>query len=322
MTAAAYDLTGSPVTIQVIQVPNFGSGTTQLSFRLGHQTDGEGDGFSIIWSGGYLLFSEWVSGVNDNTSVAFSPTAHAWWRIRKAGGTIYWDTSPDGTTWTNRRSKTRTVSGIEDLYFGIRSGYYGTEASAGNTIVDNLNPTPAIGASLPWAQPAYFVTGTGTHTVDMSTQFDGAALTYSLRGTPPAAATINPSTGLRSVNTAAFAWTTLTVRATNSSGYAKTTIDLWVFTPNKTVAANASWTRSRHVSVLPELPTGRHRRQMAMNVVLKLPKTQECIRSRVHLAGSHHRGQLAPPPRKPCAARRHLRGRNFPDFRRERALAW
>lgn len=36
----------------------------------------------------------------------YDPVAHAWVRIRETGGTLSWDTSPDGITWTTRRTET------------------------------------------------------------------------------------------------------------------------------------------------------------------------------------------------------------------------
>jgi len=37
-------------------------------------------------------------------SIAYSGTTHKFLRLRETGGTVFWDTSPDGTTWTNRRT--------------------------------------------------------------------------------------------------------------------------------------------------------------------------------------------------------------------------
>jgi hypothetical protein len=52
------------------------------------------------------------------TTIAFDDTAHAWWRIRETGGTVFWDTAPDGLTWTNRKSQTSPAwinDGIQEL---------------------------------------------------------------------------------------------------------------------------------------------------------------------------------------------------------------
>ncbi|MFE7073803.1 hypothetical protein ACFU96_27320 [Streptomyces sp. NPDC057620] len=39
-------------------------------------------------------------------AITYDPVAHAWLRIRETGGQLLWDTSPDGVTWTNRRTAT------------------------------------------------------------------------------------------------------------------------------------------------------------------------------------------------------------------------
>ncbi|QCX81248.1 hypothetical protein C9F11_38325 [Streptomyces sp. YIM 121038] len=39
-------------------------------------------------------------------SLTYSAATHAWLRIRESGGTLFWDTSTDGSSWTNRRSIT------------------------------------------------------------------------------------------------------------------------------------------------------------------------------------------------------------------------
>lgn len=102
--------------------------------------------------------------------------------------------------------------------------------------------TVAPAAKLGWMDPQYFVTNTGTKSVSgASNYFTGQVDSYSLSGAP-SNVTINPSTGVIAVDTTTgFDWKTVTVQATNAAGSATTTLDLWVFTPNKTVAANAPW---------------------------------------------------------------------------------
>jgi len=70
----------------------------------------------------------------------YNPTAHAWWRLREASGTIYWDASPDGITWTNLGSHTYTMA-ITAMAINLWCGYWGTETSPPDAVVDNLNRT-------------------------------------------------------------------------------------------------------------------------------------------------------------------------------------
>jgi hypothetical protein len=37
-------------------------------------------------------------------NITYSAVTHKFLRLRETGGNVYWDTSPDGTTWTNRRT--------------------------------------------------------------------------------------------------------------------------------------------------------------------------------------------------------------------------
>jgi hypothetical protein len=48
------------------------------------------------------------TGFSDPTQITLPYDAglHAWLRIREDSGTLYWDTSPDNVTWTNRRTTT------------------------------------------------------------------------------------------------------------------------------------------------------------------------------------------------------------------------
>lgn len=65
-------------------------------------TDG---GFSVNTVTGQIsLVSR--SGYFDGSAVVlpYSATVHAWLRLRESAGTLYWDTSPDGSAWTTRRS--------------------------------------------------------------------------------------------------------------------------------------------------------------------------------------------------------------------------
>lgn len=230
-----YDLTNSAIFAQILQVP---TGSGQGTMFLG-KTTAYTDAFSFIVTGGSLLFGEWTSGSQNYTSITYSATTHKWWRIRHASGTVYWETSPDGATWTVQRSKSPNVSPITALYVKIQAG---GSSSLGTLIVDNVNIAPGTAptARLPWIDPRYFVTGTGTQTVDVSGTFSGTVDSYSLAGAPTGV-TIS-SAGVISVPTGtAFNWTTATVRATNASGYAEATIELWVFTPNYTLTGGAAW---------------------------------------------------------------------------------
>lgn len=65
-----------------------------------------GDALEINYKGGQLRFFKWVGGTDFFLgSVPYSILMHRWWRLREAGGMTYWETSPDGVTWTVRESE-------------------------------------------------------------------------------------------------------------------------------------------------------------------------------------------------------------------------
>jgi hypothetical protein len=51
--------------------------------------------------------------------IDYSPTQHRWFRFREAAGTTYWDTSPDGVTWTNQLQRNSYAAYLEPVSFNI-----------------------------------------------------------------------------------------------------------------------------------------------------------------------------------------------------------
>jgi hypothetical protein len=87
-------------------------------------------------SGANLFFREHDAATNDETSTTYDAVAHRWWRIRESAGSIFWDTSPDGLTWTNQRSKPTAT-----LNLNYRASYAQlyADGASGVSIFDNFN---------------------------------------------------------------------------------------------------------------------------------------------------------------------------------------
>src|SRR5512139_3874531 len=130
-----YSLQESAAFCEVAQRPNVGNGTTDLYLEV---YVAEQNSAYMQVQDSSLYFGETVNNTPNTTSVTYNATDHRWWRIRESAGTIYWDTSPDGNNWTNRRNK------AVGLYYGrtkyrFLCGYYGTEPDPGVAIIDNFN---------------------------------------------------------------------------------------------------------------------------------------------------------------------------------------
>lgn len=97
-SVATYDLTGSYAFVEVLAVP---SSATAADGALHLQVD-LNNMFIWVKEGATLYAQKLVLGVRVTlNSTTYDPVLHKWWQIRESGGTIYWDTSTDGETWTN-----------------------------------------------------------------------------------------------------------------------------------------------------------------------------------------------------------------------------
>lgn len=105
-TGGAWTLTGSSVYLQLPVTPAASTATEAYvaAYALS-ATAGTRIGFAVDAVAGMLRMQS-QTGYYDPAavSIAYNPTTHLWLRLAETGGTISWDTSPDGTTWTNRRT--------------------------------------------------------------------------------------------------------------------------------------------------------------------------------------------------------------------------
>lgn len=113
-TSYTWTLAGASFFVAVTAVPAASTATEAYASvfvnapGIGDNTDplyGTRIGFVINTVTGLLKCSS-ETGYYDPapTTVTYSATTHKFLRLRETGGNVYWDTSPDGTTWTNRRT--------------------------------------------------------------------------------------------------------------------------------------------------------------------------------------------------------------------------
>jgi hypothetical protein len=105
-TAYAWTFAGASFFVKVGTVP---AASTATEAYCGVLVNGDASGTRIgftIKAVGNLLRMQSDVGYFDAAAVeiAYDPVAHAFLRLREDGVNVYWDTSPDGTTWTNRRT--------------------------------------------------------------------------------------------------------------------------------------------------------------------------------------------------------------------------
>jgi hypothetical protein len=110
-------------------------GGTDLGFEL-RMTTNQLSAFSRV---GYVDAGE--------VTVTYSATDHAWLRVRETGGTTYWDTSPDGSTWANRRTLT-SPAWVADVDLEFQLIAHRSDGTDDFAEFDNVNTGGAATAAL------------------------------------------------------------------------------------------------------------------------------------------------------------------------------
>lgn len=148
LSSNVYDLTGSYLSAKVTPYAAASAQTALTAF-----TDANNE-FQLLYTGGTLSAAVVQGGVTASSpGMAYSAVNHAWWRIREASGTVYFDTSPDSLTWANFWSHAYAIPATA-MYAYLQAGDFGSDA-AGTSYFDNIN-------TLPGAAQAGLATGTGT----------------------------------------------------------------------------------------------------------------------------------------------------------------
>jgi hypothetical protein len=175
---ASYDFIGSSLVAQVTP-PAVGTGTREIFMEISGVTTAQ-QKLNFYVSGTTFAARYMIGGTPTVVrSVTWNPATYGnWWRIRESAGTIYWDTSLDGITWTNFTSvATSTITwSLNQVSIGFSCGYFGTE-TADNGFIDNVNVAPYVLAPLDTANASSADTTTVTPVVtstDLGTPLDTA----------------------------------------------------------------------------------------------------------------------------------------------------
>jgi hypothetical protein len=136
-TAALYDMTGSSAQVQVISAGDMTIVSHQVI--LGIAKDANNAIFMTALNGQLQAYKK-VAGVTTQigSNVPYSVVDHLYWRMREFAGTIFYDTSPDGLTWTNRWSVANPFA-ITSVTAYLQSGCFAVETVASFGYFDNFN---------------------------------------------------------------------------------------------------------------------------------------------------------------------------------------
>jgi hypothetical protein len=132
-----YDLTDSSVFVEIPKMTDTGT-HAGVGLYIGNDSN-NWVGFTQEY--GSLHFQQAVDGVRTALSpeITYSGTDHRWWQLRTAGGTTYFETSPDGLGWSVRASGP-TLMLVQSAGINFQVYTYQTETTDPGTVeFDNLN---------------------------------------------------------------------------------------------------------------------------------------------------------------------------------------
>ncbi|MEU5624284.1 hypothetical protein [Streptomyces tendae] len=173
-TAAAYTLTGSSLHVQVFPaaagaaVAEAWTQVLIMSATAGTDLVMEVDAVA----GEINMASRTAYYDPAAVRITYDPVAHAWFRIREDAGTLYWETAPDGATWTTRRTLATPAWGAD----GTLALQLISHRDAGDpnfAEFDNVNVPPGTGQET--ALSPATETGTGQALARRKAQALGAA---------------------------------------------------------------------------------------------------------------------------------------------------
>ncbi|MGY1549568.1 hypothetical protein [Streptomyces sp. MN6] len=105
-TGRAWTLAGASIYLKTPTLPAASTGTdVGVHFMITSPVAGTGLGFKINRVTNRLRMQSNVDYFDAGAiELAYDAVNHLWLRLREDGTNVYWDTSPNGSTWTNRRT--------------------------------------------------------------------------------------------------------------------------------------------------------------------------------------------------------------------------
>lgn len=138
-SSRGFDLSESSLTIEIPMTP-LGSATT--TFGLDFDGPEDRDLEMFFEQGQIHVGYEVDDNFQSLGSLAYSPQMHRWWRVRGSANTVYWETAPDGKTWTTQFQVSPPPVPINALSVEIYGGTWQPVMMPGEGQADNLNLPP------------------------------------------------------------------------------------------------------------------------------------------------------------------------------------
>ncbi|WP_435610048.1 hypothetical protein [Streptomyces sp. C10-9-1] len=141
-SASSYTLADSGLFLRIY--PPAAGGATSAAASIFVQTTTGGTDAGILIDAAQNAVGLYLrEGYADGAAVflTYDVGDHAWIRIREDAGTLYWDTSSDGLTWTNRRTATSPAWASDETLSVVIEGHRDA-GTADYVQADNFNVAP------------------------------------------------------------------------------------------------------------------------------------------------------------------------------------
>lgn len=148
-SAKAYKLQNSKIVFQIFP-PTLPDGASEAwaQFLIKSNTAGTDLGMEIgIGSGTLAIFNRVGYYDAEAAYLTYDATAHAWMRIRETGGQVFFDTAPDGHTWTNRRTIT-SPAWVSNGDLEVQMIAHRADGTNNFVEYDNVNVLPVYNTSI------------------------------------------------------------------------------------------------------------------------------------------------------------------------------
>ena len=140
-----YDLRGQRAKVEVPQTVSTAT-TAETDIQLVSPAD---DTVSLSEISGNLSAAQYIAGTGSSLHMApYDPVAERWWAFREDAGTLLFETSPDGVTYTTFYSMPAPAF-VADSAFILESGSFESVTNGGAGHFDNVNGGVATGSFCP-----------------------------------------------------------------------------------------------------------------------------------------------------------------------------
>ena len=144
VSAATYTFAGSSVFAQLFP-PALGGATSSayVTMSLIHSVEGTEIGTKIDLVTGKIRFQSNIDYWDDNAvELTYDSVAHSYVRISESGGTTTWSTSPDGSTWTTRRTAATPSWAVSSSTIQLQVETRRNSGTVDFAEIDNVNVVP------------------------------------------------------------------------------------------------------------------------------------------------------------------------------------